>query len=28
MSERLGNEMGLRPRARFHSFSVFGDDRS
>ena len=26
MSERRANELGLRPRARFHSFSVVGDD--
>jgi acetyl-CoA acyltransferase len=26
MSERKANELGLRPRARFHSFSVVGDD--
>jgi acetyl-CoA acyltransferase len=26
MSERRANELGLRPRARFHAFSVVGDD--
>ncbi|MEU7812822.1 thiolase family protein [Pseudonocardia sp. NPDC049154] len=26
MSERRANELGLRARARFHSFSVVGDD--
>jgi acetyl-CoA acyltransferase len=26
MSERRATELGLRPRARFHSFSVVGDD--
>jgi len=26
MSERRANELGLRPRARFHSFAVVGDD--
>jgi acetyl-CoA acyltransferase len=26
MSEESANELGLRPRARFHSFSVVGDD--
>lgn len=26
MSERMANQLGLRPRARFHSFAVVGDD--
>jgi acetyl-CoA acyltransferase len=26
MSERRASELGLRPRARFHAFSVLGDD--
>ncbi|CAM4524926.1 thiolase family protein [Nocardia ninae] len=26
MSEEAANKLGLRPRARFHSFSVVGDD--
>jgi acetyl-CoA acyltransferase len=26
MSEEAANRLGLRPRARFHSFSVMGDD--
>ncbi|NEW38930.1 thiolase family protein [Nocardia cyriacigeorgica] len=26
MSERIANKLGLRPRARFHSFAVVGDD--
>ncbi|MDT4937963.1 MAG: acetyl-CoA acyltransferase [Pseudonocardiales bacterium] len=26
MSEEAANRLGLRPRARFHSFSVIGDD--
>lgn len=26
MSEERANELGLRPRARFHAFSVVGDD--
>ncbi|WP_322751557.1 MULTISPECIES: acetyl-CoA C-acyltransferase [unclassified Frankia] len=26
MSEQTANELGLRPRARFHAFSVVGDD--
>ena len=26
MSEQRANELGLRPRARFHAFSVVGDD--
>ncbi len=26
MSEQAANELGLRPRARFHAFSVIGDD--
>ncbi|WP_280234892.1 thiolase family protein [Nocardia cyriacigeorgica] len=26
MSERMANKLGLRPRARFHSFAVVGDD--
>ena len=26
MSEQAANELGLRPRARFHSFAVTGDD--
>lgn len=26
MSEKVANRLGLRPRARFHSFAVVGDD--